>query len=31
VDRNGKIVARFDSAIEPESPEVTKAIEAALQ
>jgi glutathione peroxidase len=31
VDRNGKIVARFDSKIEPESAEVTKAIEAALQ
>ena len=31
VGRDGKIVARFDSAVEPESPEVTKAIEAALQ
>jgi glutathione peroxidase len=31
VDRNGKIVARFDSKVEPESEEVTKAIEAALQ
>jgi glutathione peroxidase len=31
VDRNGKIVARFDSAVEPESSEVTKAVEAALQ
>jgi glutathione peroxidase len=31
VDRNGKIVARFDSSVEPESGEVTKAIEAALQ
>jgi glutathione peroxidase len=31
VDRNGKIVARFDSAVEPESAPVTKAIEAALQ
>ncbi len=31
VDRNGKIVARFDSAVEPESAEVRKAIEAALQ
>jgi glutathione peroxidase len=31
VDRDGKIVARFDSKVEPESPEVTKAIEAALQ
>ena len=31
IDRNGKIVSRFDSAIEPESSEVTKAIETALQ
>jgi glutathione peroxidase len=31
VDRNGKIVARFDSKVEPESAEVSKAIEAALQ
>jgi glutathione peroxidase len=31
VDRNGNIVARFDSKVEPESPEVTKALEAALQ
>jgi glutathione peroxidase len=31
VDRNGKIVARFDSKVEPESAEVAKAIEAALQ
>ena len=31
VDRNGKIVARFDSKIEPESSEVTKAIEATVQ
>jgi glutathione peroxidase len=31
VDRNGKIAARFDSAVEPESSEVTKAIEAALR
>jgi glutathione peroxidase len=31
VDRNGKIVARFDSSVEPESPEVVKALEAALQ
>jgi glutathione peroxidase len=30
VDRQGKIVARFDSSVTPESPEVTKAIEAAL-
>jgi len=31
VDRNGNIVARFDSKVEPESAEVTKAIEEALQ
>jgi len=31
VDRNGNIVARFDSKVEPESAEVTKAIEGALQ
>jgi glutathione peroxidase len=31
VDRNGKIVARFDSKVEPESNEVTSAIEAALR
>ena len=31
VDRNGKIVARFDSKVEPESNEVTNAIEAALR
>ncbi len=31
VDRDGKIVARFDSKVEPESAEVTKAIESALQ
>ena len=30
VGRDGRIVQRFDSGIEPESPEVTKAIEAAL-
>jgi len=30
VDRNGKVLARFDSAVEPESKEVTSAIEAAL-
>lgn len=30
VGRDGKIVARFDSDAEPESPEVIKAIEAAL-
>ena len=31
VDRDGKIVARFDSKVEPESPEVIKAIEAVLR
>ncbi len=31
VDRNGKIVARFDSAVEPESSEVRNAVEAALR
>jgi glutathione peroxidase len=31
IDRNGKIVARFDSSVEPESPAVTKAVAAALQ
>lgn len=31
IGRDGKIVARFDSSVEPESAEVTKAIEAALQ
>jgi glutathione peroxidase len=30
VDRDGKILKRFDSAAEPDSLEVTKAIEAAL-
>lgn len=31
VDRNGKILARFESNVEPESPEVSKAIEQAMQ
>jgi glutathione peroxidase len=31
VDRNGKIVARFDTKVDPESPEVSRAIEAALK
>ncbi len=31
IGRDGKIVARFDSSVEPESPEVAKAIESALQ
>ncbi len=30
VGRNGKILKRFDSAVEPDSAEVIKAIEAAL-
>lgn len=30
ISRDGKIVHRFDSKVKPESPEVTKAIEAAL-
>jgi glutathione peroxidase len=30
VDRNGKIIARFESKDEPDSEKVTKAIEAAL-
>ena len=30
VDRNGKVLARWDAAIEPESKEITSAIEAAL-
>jgi glutathione peroxidase len=30
VGRDGKILRRFDSAIKPDSAEVTKAIEAAL-
>jgi glutathione peroxidase len=31
VDRNGKVVARFESPVKPESPEVTSAIEKALK
>ena len=31
VDRNGKVIARFESAVKPESPEVTSAIEKALK
>ena len=31
VDRNGKVIGRFDSAVEPGSKEVTSAIEAALK
>jgi glutathione peroxidase len=30
IGRDGKIVARFDTKVKPDSPEVTKAIEAAL-
>ena len=30
-DRNGKPVARFDSAVTPDSPEVISAVEAALK
>jgi glutathione peroxidase len=30
VDRNGKVLARFDAPVEPESAELTRAIEAAL-
>jgi glutathione peroxidase len=30
VDADGKVVARFDSAVKPESPEVSSAIEKAL-
>jgi glutathione peroxidase len=31
IDRDGKVVARFESAVTPESPDMEKAIEAALQ
>jgi glutathione peroxidase len=31
VDRNGKVIARFEPAIEPESSDVTGAIEKALK
>jgi len=31
VDKNGKVLARFDSAVEPGSKEVTAAVEAALK
>lgn len=30
VDGNGKVAARFDSAVEPDSPQVAEAIEKAL-
>jgi glutathione peroxidase len=31
VDRNGKVIQRFESAVKPDSPEVIAAIEAALK
>src|SRR6476660_277552 len=31
VDRNGKVLQRFDAPVEPESKELTSAIEAALK
>jgi glutathione peroxidase len=31
VDRDGKVLARFDAPVEPESKELTSAIEAALR
>jgi glutathione peroxidase len=31
IDRNGKIIARFESAVKPDSPEVIAAIEKALK
>jgi len=31
VDRNGRVIARFESPVKPESPEVTSAIEKALK
>jgi glutathione peroxidase len=31
VDRNGKVVQRFESKITPDSPEVTSAIEKQLK
>ena len=30
IDRNGKVIQRFESDVEPDSPEMVKAIEAAL-
>jgi glutathione peroxidase len=30
-DRNGKVIARFGSAVAPESPDVIRAVEAALR
>jgi glutathione peroxidase len=31
VDRNGKVIARFEPAVEPQAKEVTAAVEAALK
>jgi len=31
VGRDGKILARFESAVKPDSPELTSAVEAALK
>jgi glutathione peroxidase len=31
VDRHGKVIARFESAVKPDAPEVTSAIEKALK
>ena len=31
VGRDGKVIKRFDSAVKPDSPELTAAVEAALQ
>ena len=31
VDKNGKVIQRFDSAVEPDAPEVLAAIEGALK
>ncbi len=31
VDRDGRAIARFDSAVTPDSSEITKAVEAALR
>jgi glutathione peroxidase len=31
VDKNGKVIQRFESAVEPDAPEVISAIEAALK
>ena len=31
LDRNGKVIARFESAVTPDSPEVTAAVEKAFE